>query len=136
LRELAYRRAVDRDIWGAIPFAERQDHVADADTLAVAIRLRNLLGGDPARMRILVNAKTPHEVLRLIYLLLPLNASGIGSLANARSSLHEGAVIVNYKVDRPRPLTGVLRIGGHRVRVKVIDRNEDLVVYRVEAVLR
>lgn len=134
LREFAYRRAVDRDIWGAIPFAERQDHVADAHALAAAERLKALLANEPANTRVIVNAETPHEILRLIYFLAPLNATGISGYANGgQSRIQPGSVLVNYRVDRPRPIAYVMRIGQSKALVKVIDRNEDLVVYRVEA---
>jgi len=137
MRELDYRRSVDRDIWGAIPFAQRQDHVADAHALAAADRLKNLLASAPANTRVIVNAGTPYEILRLIYFLAPLNATGIGGYANgARSTIQAGSVLVNFQVDRPRPIDYVMRIGLSKVRVKVIDRNEDMVVYRVEASLR
>jgi hypothetical protein len=137
LRELAYRRAVDRDIWGAIPFAERQDHVADAQTLAAAERVKALLANEPPSTRVLVNAQTAHDILRLIYLVAPVNASSLGGYLGAPyTRIPSGTVLVNYHVERPRPLNGVMRIGLRKVRVKVIDRNEDLVVYRVEAVLR
>ncbi len=137
MRELDYRRAVDRDIWGAIPFAQRQDHVADERTLAAAERLKALLANQPPTTRVLVNAETPHEILRLIYLAAPTNASSLGGyLAAPYTRIPSGTVLVNYRVDRPRPLNDVMRIGSRKVRVKVIDRNEDLVAYRVEAVIR
>jgi hypothetical protein len=136
LREMGYRRDVDREIWGAIPFAQRQDYVADARTFDAAMRLKNLLEKEPPTTRILVNAENPHEVLRLVYLLAPLNASGVGGLATVpRSAVQVGTILVNYNVDRPRPLVDVMRIGRTRTRVKVIDRNQDLVVYRVEATI-
>jgi hypothetical protein len=137
MRELDYRRAIDRDVWGAIPFAQRQEHVPDSRTLAAAQRLRILLAGEPSTTRILVNAESPHDMLRLIYLLSPLNAAGLnGYLAAPGTPIPRGTVLVNYAVNRPRPLGYVMRFGPSRVRVKVIDRNEDLVVYRVEEVIR
>ncbi|MGN6518511.1 MAG: hypothetical protein ACTHK2_03700 [Dokdonella sp.] len=136
LREVGYRRGVDKEIWGAIPFAQRQDYIADDHTLAAATRLKILLGNEPPTTRILVNAQTPHEVLRLVYLLSPLNASGVGGLVNAPpSAVQVGTILVNYNIDRPRPLIDVMRIGRTRARVKVIDRNQDLVVYRVQATI-
>ena len=137
MRELDYRRAVDRDVWGAVPFAQRQDYVSDSRTLAAAQRLRILLAGDPLTTRILVNAETPHDILRLIYLLAPLNAAGLNAyLTTPGIPIRPGTVLVNYGVNRPRPLSYVMRFGVSKVRVKVIDRNEDLVVYRVEEVIR
>ncbi|HEU4663460.1 MAG TPA: hypothetical protein VFS55_05465 [Dokdonella sp.] len=136
-QELRYRLHTDRDVWGAIPFAQRQDHVADADTLAAAERLKTLLASEPESTRVIVNAETPHEILRLIYFLAPLNATGISGYANwPRSTIQAGSVLVNFRVERPRPIGYILRIGLTKVRVKVIDRNEDMVVYRVEALLR
>ncbi|WP_395682514.1 hypothetical protein [Dokdonella sp.] len=137
LRELDYRRAVDRDIWGAVPYALRQDHVAESNMVAAAYRLRNLLANAPRTTRVLVNAESPHDVLRLIYLMAPLNTSGLGAfLVSSPGRVAEGTVLVNYGVDRPRPIGGVMRIGPGRVRVRVLDRNQDLTVYRVEAVIR
>lgn len=137
MRELGYRRAVDHDVWGAVPFGQRQDHVYDSRTFAAAQRIRTLLAGEPVTTRILVNAETPHDLLRLIYLLAPLNAAGLnGYVSEPGLPLRPGTVLVNYAVDRPRPLGYVMRFGASRVRVKVIDRNEDLVVYRVEKVIR
>ncbi|HEY6941359.1 hypothetical protein [Dokdonella sp.] len=137
LRELAYRREVDRAIWGSVPFAQRQAHVADARTLAAAERLKALLANDPPTTRVLVNAETPHEILRFIYLASPINAASLGSYMGAPyARVPSGTVLVNYRVDRPRPLNDVMRIGMRKVRVKVIDRYEDMVVYRVEAVIR
>ena len=137
MRELDYRRAVDHDVWGAVPFGQRQDHVSDSRTFAAAQRLRVLLAGEPATTRILINAETPHDMLRLIYLLAPLNAAGLnGYVSEPGLPLRPGTVLVNYAVNRPRPLGYVMRFGPSRLRVKVIDRNEDLVVYRVEEVIR
>jgi hypothetical protein len=111
--------------------------VADAQTLAAAERVKALLANEPPSTRVIVNAETPHDILRLIYFLAPLNATGMsGYVGSARSTIQAGSVLVNFRVDRPRPIDYVMRIGLSKVRVKVIDRNEDLVVYRVEASLR
>jgi hypothetical protein len=124
-------------VWGAMPFAQRQDHVADEQAFAAAKRLRILLSDAPADTRILVNAATPHEALRLLYFLAPLNASSFGGYATAPfTPLPIGTVLVNFGVSRPFPIGDSMRLGAFRVGVETIDRSDDLVAYRILTVKR
>ncbi len=82
LRSLAYKRSVDRDVWGDVPLAQRQDHVVDAELRDAATHLKQMLVNAPPTTRILVDADSPHDVLRLTYLASPSTSA---PTANSRS---------------------------------------------------
>lgn len=135
LRSLAYKYSTDRDVWSEVPFAERQTHVADSDILAAATKLKQLLVNEPASTRILVDAGSPHDVLRFIYLASPLNLGAFGQSLLAGSSqtrIPPGAVLVRYGDSRHfRPVRNRLRFGKQTVRVIAVTESEAFAVYRV-----
>lgn len=137
LRSLAYKRSVDRDVWGDLPLAQRQDRVFDAGLRDAATHLKELLVNEPATTRVLVDADSPHDVLRLIYLASPLNLGAYGELALAggRIPVPVGTVLVRYgDGSRLRPAGNRLRIGKQNVRVRAMEEHEGFAVYRVEGV--
>jgi hypothetical protein len=132
-RELEYKRATDRDIWGNAPLAQRQDRVPDAQIRDTALHLRKLLAKLPRSTRVLVSAPSPYEALRLIYHAAPLN---IGVLAGADAELAPpGTIIVRY--DSPGEVkNGTLEFGGVSLHVRKIEQRADLGVYAITAVPR
>lgn len=137
LRSLGYKRSVDRDVWGEVPFAQRQNHVADAELRDAATHLKELLVNAPATTRILVDADSPHDVLRLIYLASPLNLAAYGEfvLAGERARLPIGTILVRHgESKRLRPVGNRLRIGKQSVRVRTMSEREGFGVYRIEGV--
>lgn len=137
LRSLAYKRSVDRDAWSDVPFAQRQNQVVDADLREAATHLKELLVNEPATTRILVDADSPHDVLRMIYLASPLNLGAYGELALAggRTPLPVGTILVRCgDGSRLRAAGNRLRVGQQNVRVRVMAQREGLAVYRVEGV--
>ncbi|GAA0705872.1 hypothetical protein [Dokdonella soli] len=133
-RDLAYKRATDRDIWGNAPLAARQDRVPDAELRDVALHIRSTLAGMPSSTRVLVGAPTPYAALRLIYHAAPLN---IGVLAGADvERAAAGTIVVRYADDQDEVKNGVLQFGGMTMRVRTIEQRPDLGVYAITAVLR
>lgn len=137
LRSLAYKRAVDRDVWGDVPLAQRQDHVVDAELRDAATHLKQMLVNAPPTTRILVDADSPHDVLRLTYLASPLNIGAYGELALAggRVAVPAGTILVRHgEGKRLRPVGNRLRVGKQSVRVGTMLETDGLAVYRVEGV--
>jgi hypothetical protein len=137
LRSLAYKRAVDRDVWGEVPLAQRQDHVVDAQLRDAATHLKEMLVNAPPTTRILVDADSPHDVLRMTYLASPLNIGAYGELALAggRVAVPVGTILVRHgEGKRLRPVGNRLRIGKQNVRVRTMLETETFAVYRVEGV--
>jgi hypothetical protein len=137
LVDLRYKLAVDRDIWGGIPFAQRQNYVADAQIQEVAMRLKAALADEPPTTRILVSAGSPHEMLRLIYLAAPLNLGAFAGFANSpQARISSGTLIVSYGAARARAVNGVMKVGIRKLRVSTMERGDGFAIYRVEAVTR
>ncbi|MFC4822356.1 hypothetical protein [Dokdonella ginsengisoli] len=137
LRSLAYKRSVDRDVWGDVPLAQRQDHVVDAELRDAATHLKQMLVNAPPTTRILVDADSPHDVLRLTYLASPLNIGAYGELALAggRAVVPVGTILVRHgEGKRLRPVGNRLRVGKQSVRVRTMLETDGLAVYRVEGV--
>lgn len=137
LRSLAYKRSVDRDVWGDVPLAQRQDHVVDAELRDAATHLKQMLVNAPPTTRILVDADSPHDVLRLTYLASPLNIGAYGELALAggRVAVPVGTILVRHgEGKRLRPVGNRLRIGKQSVRIGTMLETDGLAVYRVEGV--
>lgn len=137
LRSLAYKRSVDRDVWGDVSLAQRQDHVVDAELRDAATHLKQMLVNAPPTTRILVDADSPHDVLRLTYLASPLNIGAYGELALAggRVAVPVGTILVRHgEGKRLRPVGNRLRIGKQSVRVGTMLETDGLAVYRVEGV--
>lgn len=135
LRSLAYKYSADRDVWSDVPFADRQNHVADSDILAAATKLKQLLVNEPPSTRILVDASSPHDVLRFIYLASPLNLGAYGQsllAGSSQTSVPPGAVLVRYGDSRHfRPVRNRLRFGKQTVRVTAVTESDEFAVYRV-----
>lgn len=140
LRSLAYKYSADRDVWSDVPFADRQNHVADSDILAAATKLKQLLVNEPPSTRILVDASSPHDVLRFIYLASPLNLGAYGQsllAGSSQTSVPPGAVLVRYGDSRHfRPVRNRLRFGKQTVRVTAVSESEEFAVYRVAGASR
>lgn len=133
-RDLAYKRATDRDIWGDTAFASRQDRVADAQLRDVALHVRSALASLPRSTRVLVSAPSPYDVLRLIYHAAPLN---IGVLAGVDAEhAPVGTIVVRYAEDQDEVEDGVLQFGGITLHVRTIEQQPDLGIYAITAVRR
>lgn len=132
-RELAYKRATDRDIWGEVPLALRQDRVPDAQIRATALHIKKTLAALPRSTRVLVSAPTPYDTLRLIYHAAPLN---VGVLAGADAEhAPPGTIVVRY--DSPGEANdGVLQFGGVTLHVRIIEQEPKLGIYAITAVPR
>lgn len=137
LCELDYKRSVDREVWGQLPLAQRQDHVVDGKLKAVAEELKALLADEPADRHVLLSTHSPYTALRLMYHAAPLNMSFASTLpgALAKTGLPPGAIIVRY--DMPKAVVGSsLRFDRRILRVQTLVQDKHLAVYRVVAVKR
>jgi hypothetical protein len=136
-RDLAWKRATDQDIWGALPFAERQDHVADADVRAWAEHLKTALQKEPRTTRVLINATSVHDVLRFIYFAAPLNIASFGNLAGVDvDHLPPGVIVVTYGDPVPVPVKHVLRVGTTVLHIDTLERGTQFAMYRIKAASR
>ena len=133
LRDLDYKRSVDRAIWGALPLAQRQDRVADAELVAAATQLKTLLADEPPTRHVLLSTLSPYNALRLMYHAAPLNISLASALPETLTTgLPSGTIIVRY--DMPEAVTDDLLLMDRRpVRVEPLAQDPHLAVYRVVA---
>ncbi|MEO7430808.1 MAG: hypothetical protein ABIR62_01975 [Dokdonella sp.] len=130
-RDLTYKRNADADVWGAIPIAKRQDHVADERLKELALHLQATLSSEPDTRRVLVSAPTPHDVLRLIYHAAPLN---MGVLAGADAQhAPPGTIVVRYSDDQPSIRNGRLQFGGISLPGRTIEQQADFGIYAITA---
>lgn len=134
LRSLDFRRQVDRDVWGELALDERQRRVPDSDIAASAERLKTLLQGESPPPRILVDAASVYQVLRFIYLAMPLDVAPYAQALQERerSTLPIGTVLVRYgEGEGVRPVDGVQPFGIQGIAVQRLHEDGDLAVYRV-----
>ncbi|MEO5622430.1 MAG: hypothetical protein ABIO74_02910 [Dokdonella sp.] len=129
-RELAYKRATDRDIWGDAPLALRQDRVPDPQIRDTALHIKKTLAKLPRSTRVLISAPSPYDALRLIYHAAPLN---VGVLAGADAEqAPPGTIVVRY--DSPGDAQdGLLQFGGVVLHVRTIEQQPGLGIYAITA---
>jgi len=134
LRDLDYKRRVDRSAWGDTPLAQRQERVADADLAMAAAELKTLLAGEPPTRHVLLSTRSPYSALRLMYHAAPLNMSFASALPESLATgLVPGTIIVRYRM--PGALVGQSLLFDRRVvRVQTLRQDARLSVYRVVAV--
>lgn len=134
LRSLDFRQRVDRDVWGDMALAERQDRVPDSEIAAAAERLKQLIGDEQPPPHILVDAVSAYQVLRFIYLAMPLDVAPYAQAVQGpeRSQLPIGTVLVRYGQGvGVTPQKGVQPFGIQGIAVQAVHESGELAVYRV-----
>lgn len=127
--DLAYKRETDRDIWGAIPLAARQNRVPDTQLRDVALHVRSELANLPRSTRVLVSAPSPYDALRLIYHAAPLNIAVLAG-ADAEQAA-AGTIVVRYGGNQSEVKNSLLQFEGITLHVRTIKQQPDLGIYAI-----
>lgn len=130
LRDLAFKKQTDADIWGQLPLAQRQEHVFASDVQAAAKQLREVLPDAAAESRILLYGGSTFEALSLAYRAAPLNI-GLLSQNHDNVPLPDNSVIVGWHTGEHAP-DGALHLGGGRTPVAPVAAGNGLQVFRVQ----
>jgi hypothetical protein len=95
------RLQTTRAVYAHRTWDEREQTVADTDTVAAADSLRAMLRGEPESTRVLVYADpgSGYELLRFVWQLLPRNAALFAYASPYRRSLPDGCLIVFLNSD-------------------------------------
>ncbi|HJT98008.1 MAG TPA: hypothetical protein VJ696_06800 [Rhodanobacteraceae bacterium] len=93
------RLQTTRAVYADLSWSERERTVGDVDIADAADRIRALLRNEPHDARILVQAGSGYEMLRLIWHLLPRNVADYAYAAPMGSALPEGCLIVFFDTD-------------------------------------
>lgn len=96
---LVQRLLATRALYAGVAWPERARIVGDSEILAAADELKALLRHEPAQTRILVEAGSGYQLLRMIWHLLPLNVGAFAHAAQSGSVLPEDCLIVFYSSD-------------------------------------
>lgn len=106
LDDLHGKHALTESVYRGKPWAEREQLVPDQDLVAAAAQVRGYFASHGAQQRILVSADSKYVFLRLIYLLLPLNAAPLQQANAAQWRLPDTFVLLyrdsqwHYDADR------------------------------------
>jgi len=96
------RLQTTRAVYAGLSWTERENTVADTDIAQAAEKVRTMLRDEPRHTRIIVQAGSGYEVLRLIWHLLPRNVGPASHAARFGMALPEGSLIVFYDTDEWR----------------------------------
>jgi len=93
------RLQTTRAVYADLSWPERERTVGDADIADAADKVRALLRNEPREARILVDAGSGYELLRLVWHLLPRNVADYQYAASLGAALPEGCLIVFFHTD-------------------------------------
>ena len=96
---LVQRLLATRTLYAGLDWPQRARVVGDSDILQAAEEVRQILHDEPANSRILVDAGSGYEWLRLIWHLLPLNVAAYPLARVLGQSLPENCLLVFYDND-------------------------------------
>lgn len=91
---LVQRLQATRSLYAEAAWPERARIVGDSDILAAADEVKTLLANEPPQTRVLVMAGTGYQLLRMVWHLLPLNASPLALATASGGKLPKDSVIV------------------------------------------
>lgn len=114
---LVHRLLATRTLYAGVDWPARAQIVGDNPIQRAADEVRVLIAGEPAQTRILVYAATGYEWLRLIWHLLPLNASALPLAMPYGAAIPDGSLIVFYESDAWRQNPALRRLLAHSRRV-------------------
>jgi hypothetical protein len=114
---LVQRLLATRTLYEGLDWPQRSRIVGDSDILQAADEVRQILHDEPASSRILVDAGSGYEWLRLAWHLLPLNVAGYPLARVLGASLPENCLLVFYDNDtwRTNPEVRKLLVNSQRV---------------------
>lgn len=130
LRDLAFKKHTDADIWAQLPLAQRQEHVFASDVQTAATQLRQVLADAGPEQRILLYGGSTFEALSLAYRAAPLNI-GLLSQNHDNVPLPDNSIVVGWHTGESLQ-DGALRLGGGRTPVAPVAANDGLQVFRVQ----
>jgi len=96
---LVQRLLATRTLYAGLDWPQRARIVGDSDILLAADEIRRILHDEPANSRILVDAGSGYEWLRLVWHLLPLNVAAYPLARTFGASLPENCLLVFYDND-------------------------------------
>ena len=114
---LLHRLQATRTLYADADWPERARRVGDSDILQAADDIRALIAGEPASTRILVQAGSGYQMLRLNWHLLPLNVGALMLALPYAAALPEGSLIVFYDSDAWASNKGLRKLLEHSQRV-------------------
>ncbi|MEP7043614.1 MAG: hypothetical protein ABI843_11165 [Dokdonella sp.] len=96
---LVQRLLATRTLYAGLEWPQRARIVGDSDILQAADEVRQILHDEPANTRILVDAGSGYEWLRLVWHLIPLNVAGYPLARMLGAALPENCLLVFYDND-------------------------------------
>jgi len=114
---LAQRLLSTRALYAGLDWPQRSRIVGDGEILQAADELKTILQGEPAKTRILLEARSGYEWLRLVWHSLPLNVTGLQLAATFGASLPENCVIVFYDDDTWTTNPALRKLLAHSERI-------------------
>jgi hypothetical protein len=118
---LVQRLLATRTLYADVAWPETARIVGDSEILDAAVELKAALRDEPAQTRILVQAGSGYQLLRMIWHLLPLNVGAFAYAAQAGVALPEGSVIVFYSSDAWYRSAAMRTLLAHSQRIAIAD---------------
>ena len=110
---LVDRLETTRAVYADLSWSERETTVADTTIADAAHKLSAMLRDEPPQTRILVQAGSGYQLLRLLWHLLPRNAAAYAYAAFAGPAIPENSIIVFFDTDEWKTQTPWRRLLAH-----------------------
>jgi len=107
------RLETTRAVYADLSWSERETTVADTNIAEAAHKLSAMLRDEPPQTRILVQAGSGYQLLRLLWHLLPRNAAAYAYAAFAGPAIPENSIIVFFDTDEWKTQTPWRRLLAH-----------------------
>ena len=134
LVDFSAKHELTEAVYAGKPWSEREHLVPDQDTALAAEQVKNWLATQPPVRRILVESDSTYTLLRLIYLLLPLDVAPMQQALPMppRMRLPPDALVLLYASSQWHydAARGVLAAGAQGYMVEPVFESGDIHVYR------